>query len=167
MLVLVPAAFTASLPLRKPNQYPSNTRPLENVRNRDIIEGGGGGERQKEETGSVCIHRTVGLGSQIRSLKICRKPWSSTRSALMSYSLATHTAAVLRTYGSCRRKEQGQQQNSKTATPTTTKTTNVKCMVRLCIRVYYSNSNRKTALTKTITNAMYVRGEPFYLSEYT
>lgn len=43
---------------------------------------------------------TIGLESEIRSFSVSRKPWSSTSWALMSCSLATHTAAVLRTYGS-------------------------------------------------------------------
>lgn len=44
--------------------------------------------------------RTMGLESEMRSLRVSRKPWSSTNWALMSCSFATHTAAVFLTYGS-------------------------------------------------------------------
>lgn len=40
---------------------------------------------------------TMGFESAIRSLRESRKPWSSTICALMSCSLATHTAAVFLT----------------------------------------------------------------------
>ena len=43
---------------------------------------------------------TMGFESESRSRSMSRKPWSSTSWALMSCSLATDTAAVLRTYGS-------------------------------------------------------------------
>mmetsp|Transcript_37360 Transcript_37360/g.93847 ORF Transcript_37360/g.93847 Transcript_37360/m.93847 type:complete len:255 (-) Transcript_37360:404-1168(-) len=49
---------------------------------------------------ATALATTMGLESDRRSLSVSRKPWSRTSSALMSYSLATHTAAVLRTYGS-------------------------------------------------------------------
>mmetsp|Transcript_15297 Transcript_15297/g.49943 ORF Transcript_15297/g.49943 Transcript_15297/m.49943 type:complete len:257 (-) Transcript_15297:356-1126(-) len=49
---------------------------------------------------ATALETTIGLESPSRSYTISRKPWSSTSSPLMSYSLATHTAAVLRTYGS-------------------------------------------------------------------
>lgn len=44
--------------------------------------------------------RTIGLESEMRSLRVSRKPWSSTNWALISWSFATQTAAVFLTYGS-------------------------------------------------------------------
>ena len=43
------------------------------------------------------LYLTMGLESDRRSFKESRKPWSSTSWELMSWSLATQTAAVLRT----------------------------------------------------------------------
>lgn len=43
---------------------------------------------------------TMGFESAMRSRRESRKPWSSTIWALMSWSLATQTAAVFLTYGS-------------------------------------------------------------------
>ena len=41
---------------------------------------------------------TLGLESLMRSWRVSMKPRSTTSSGAMSYSFATHTAAVLRTY---------------------------------------------------------------------
>ena len=41
----------------------------------------------------------MGLLSAIMSRSCSRKPFSSTSAGLRSYSFATHSAAVLRTYG--------------------------------------------------------------------
>mmetsp|Transcript_10054 Transcript_10054/g.33220 ORF Transcript_10054/g.33220 Transcript_10054/m.33220 type:complete len:202 (-) Transcript_10054:442-1047(-) len=49
---------------------------------------------------ATALATTVGLASETSSRKSCTKPRSKTSSGEMSYSLATHTAAVLRTYGS-------------------------------------------------------------------
>ena len=51
---------------------------------------------------AVCsvVNHTIGLLSERRSLSKSRNPWSSTSCPLISCSLATLTAAVLRTYGS-------------------------------------------------------------------
>lgn len=43
------------------------------------------------------VQLTMELGSVMSFLSELRKPCSLTRSAMMSYSLATHTTAVLRT----------------------------------------------------------------------
>mmetsp|Transcript_90941 Transcript_90941/g.278402 ORF Transcript_90941/g.278402 Transcript_90941/m.278402 type:complete len:268 (-) Transcript_90941:363-1166(-) len=43
---------------------------------------------------------TMGFGSDSMSFKISMKPWSSTNSGLMSYTLGMQIAEVLRTYGS-------------------------------------------------------------------
>jgi len=43
---------------------------------------------------------TMGLESESKSRNISKKPWLSTSSELISQTLATQIAAVLRTYGS-------------------------------------------------------------------
>mmetsp|Transcript_72526 Transcript_72526/g.161159 ORF Transcript_72526/g.161159 Transcript_72526/m.161159 type:complete len:257 (+) Transcript_72526:2049-2819(+) len=49
---------------------------------------------------ATAFDTTIGLESPSKSYTMSRNPWSSTSSPLMSYNFATHTAAVLRTYGS-------------------------------------------------------------------
>lgn len=59
------------------------------------------GARPEAGSPAECqVGRAGGGAAGGRTLSMSRKPRSSTSSGLMSYSFATHTAAVLRTYGS-------------------------------------------------------------------